>query len=51
MVEVLLGAVDERRYLLQALQVPHSTGEEQAEDHVDMIRKALIALLLVRHEK
>ena len=49
-VEIALGLVDEHRNLLQTLQIPDGTGEEQAEDHVNMIRKALIALLLVRHE-
>ena len=49
-VQVALGLVDEHRDLLQALQIPDGTGEEQAEDHIDMVGEALTPLLLERHK-
>ena len=50
MVEVLLGLVDERADLLEPLQVPDGTTEEEAEYHIHGIDETQPALLLVRHE-
>ncbi len=49
-VEVVLGLLDERVDLLQPFEVPHGRGEEEAEDHVDIVGEALAPLLLVGHE-
>ena len=49
-VEVALGLFDEDADLLQALQIPYGSGEEQAENEVHRVRKTAVSLLLVRHE-
>ena len=50
LVQVALGLLNERVYLLESFQVPHCCAEEQAEYHVDIVGEALIAFLLEAHE-
>ena len=49
-VKVVLGLLDERVDLLQPFEVPHGRGEEEAEDHVDIVGEPFAAFLLVGHE-
>ena len=46
-VEVSLGFVHQNTDLLQALQIPHGRGEEEAEHHVHGVSETLVAFLLV----
>ena len=50
LVEVLLRLLDQGVDLLESFQVPYGGGEEEAEDHVHIVREALAALLLVADE-
>ena len=50
MVQLVFIFVNERTDLLQALQIPDGGGKEQAEDQIDCIGEALVALLLIRNK-
>ena len=46
----MLSLLNEGIDLLQPFQIPHGTGEEEAEDHVDIVGESLTAFLLIADE-
>ena len=50
MVQFALGFLYQGTDLLQTLQIPHGTGEEDAEDEVDAVGESQSTLLLIAHK-
>lgn len=50
LVQTALGLFDEGRNLLQPLQIPHRSGEEESEGEIHRVGEPLPALLLIGHK-
>ena len=50
LVQITFGTFDECTDLLQTLQIPNGTGEEQTEDHIHIVDKSFTTFLLIAYE-